>query len=310
MEEQRPAQIDGPGAPRPGAPPQASGRPLPPPALPDGGGSSARPGAGLPPLFPYTAPPYADGPVGPAAPPSEERPGPAPEPRGPLRLEVPWGWGGSLAGLAAGFGPELLLFAASLGVAATASPAAKVTTGSAVALVVISLVIYGWQTLAAWFFSVRVAGHRLSAWGFRRPTKAYFWTIPVALAVVYVVSILHDLVVQPKAQDIIGEFPHTPAGVVLFVILAVIAAPLFEEIFFRGFLFRGFASSWGWPAGLLVSAGVFGIAHAQLDVFVPLFTLGLMLAWVYKRTGSLWTSISLHALFNGISVLAWALTAR
>jgi membrane protease YdiL (CAAX protease family) len=52
---------------------------------------------------------------------------------------------------------------------------------------------------------------------------------------------------------------------------------------------------------------VFGLAHLQLSVFVPLFALGFALAWVYKRTGSLWTSITLHALFNAISVLAWAL---
>jgi membrane protease YdiL (CAAX protease family) len=308
-EDQGPEGIERADAPGTGAPRPAARPPVPPPEVPGRGWSPAppppsAPGRGLPPLFPYSPPPDLAGPAGP------KPPQPEAEPPGPLRRAAPWGWGGSLAGLAVGFGPELLLYAASLGLAATDASATKVTTGSAVALVVISLVIYGWQTLAAWFFSVRVAGRRLSAWGFRRPTKAYFWTIPVGLAVVYVASILHDLVVHPKAQDIIGEFPHTPVGVALFVILAVVLAPLFEEIFFRGFLFRGFSSSWGWPAGLLISAGVFGIAHAQLDVFVPLFTLGLMLAWVYKRTGSLWTSISLHALFNAISVLAWALTAH
>jgi membrane protease YdiL (CAAX protease family) len=167
--------------------------------------------------------------------------------------------------------------------------------------------VYVWQIAAAWFFSVRTAGAGLAAWGFRLPTRAYFWTIPAALAVVYVVSIAHDVLVDPKRQDIVGEFPHTTVGIVLFVLLAVIIAPLFEEIFFRGFLFRAFASSWGWVAGAAVSSAVFGIAHLQLDVFLPLFALGLMLAWVYQRTGSLWTSISLHALFNGLSVLVWAL---
>ena len=92
------------------------------------------------------------------------------------------------------------------------------------------------------------------------------------------------------------------------MILAVVMAPLFEEIFFRGFLFRGFSILVGLGDGACVSAAVFGIAHLQLDVFVPLFALGLALAWVYKRTGSLWTSIAFHALFNGLSVLAWALT--
>jgi membrane protease YdiL (CAAX protease family) len=114
--------------------------------------------------------------------------------------------------------------------------------------------------------------------------------------------------VHPRPQDIVGEFPHTTAGVVLFVVLAVVMAPVFEEIFFRGFLFRGFAGAWGWGVGAVVSAAIFGLAHLQLDVFVPLFTLGLLLAWVYKRTGSLWTNISLHALFNALSVLAWVFT--
>jgi len=218
-----------------------------------------------------------------------------------------WGWGLSLAGLLVGFGPEVLLYAAALGMSVS-TDVDKVTLGSAVALVIGSVVVYGWQTLAAWFFSLRVAGRRLALWGFTMPSKAFFWTIPVALAAVYLVSFLHDLVVHPKQQDIIGEFPRTTAGIVLFVFLAVVLAPLFEEIFFRGFLFRGFSSSWGWVAGACVSAAVFGVAHLQLDVFVPLFALGLALAWVYKRTGSLWTSIAFHALFNGLSVLAWALT--
>ncbi len=217
-----------------------------------------------------------------------------------------WGWGLSLAGLVVGFGPEAVLYVAALGMGSSTS-VGKVTVGSAVALIMGSVVLYGWQTLAAWFFSLRIAGRKLALWGFTTPNKAFFWTIPVALAAVYLVSFLHDLVVHPRQQDIIGEFPHTAAGIVLFVILAVFMAPLFEEIFFRGFLLRGFSSSWGWPAGACVSAAVFGAAHLQLDVFVPLFALGLALAWVYKRTGSLWTSIAFHAVFNGLSVLAWAL---
>ena len=56
------------------------------------------------------------------------------------------------------------------------------------------------------------------------------------------------------------------------------------------------------------SGVVFGSAHMQLTLFFPLFALGFGLAWVYKQTGSLWTSIALHAIFNAISVVAWALT--
>ena len=274
----------------------APGRaPVPPPYAPPHGGVTGPAQPGRPQAGPLPPPPLAQT-GAPLAPPPAAADG-----------RAGWGWGLSLAGLVVGFGAEALLYAAALGMGAS-TKVDKVTLGSAVALVVGSLIVYGWQTLAAWFFSLRIAGRKLALWGFTTPSKAFFWTIPVALAGVYLVSFLYDLVVHPKQQDIIGEFPRTTAGIVLFVILAVVLAPFFEEIFFRGFLFRGFSSSWGWVAGACVSAAVFGIAHLQLDVFVPLFALGLALAWVYKRTGSLWTSIAFHALFNGLSVLAWALT--
>jgi membrane protease YdiL (CAAX protease family) len=221
-----------------------------------------------------------------------------------LRPSV-WTWKHCVLGLLVGFGPEALLTVAALGVADTSSTAARVSVASALALLISSLVMYGWQTFAAWLFSLRITGFRLALWGFTRPGKAFFWTIPAGLAGVYAVTFLYNLVINSKKQEILREFPHNSGGVLLFVLVAVVMAPLFEETFFRGFLFRGFAESWGWAWGAVASAAVFGLAHLQLDVFVPLFALGLALAWVYKRTGSLWTSIALHALFNGLSVLGW-----
>lgn len=204
-----------------------------------------------------------------------------------------------------GFGPQLLLYLGARGMAETPGTAGKVTIASAFALLISSAIVYGWQTFAAWLFSLRITGFRLAKWGFRRPSKAFFWTIPAGLAGVYAVSLLYGLAVDSRQQDILSEFPRNAGGVVLFALVAVVLAPLFEEIFFRGFLFRGFAESWGWAWGAVASAACFGFGHLQLDVFVPLFALGFVLAWVYKRTGSLWTSIALHALFNGLSVLGW-----
>ena len=199
----------------------------------------------------------------------------------------------------------MLLYLVAAGVSGGSTTTTSVTVGSALALVIGSFVTYGWQTFAAWLFSLRRAAAGLRAWGFRKPTVAYFWTIPTAIIAVYTVSYFHDLVVHPNQQEIVDQFPHTTEGLFLFVVLAIVMAPLFEEVFFRGFLFRGFANSWGWGWGAVASAAIFGLAHLQLDVFVPLFALGFGLAWVYHRTGSLWTSITLHALFNAISVLAW-----
>ena len=188
-----------------------------------------------------------------------------------------------------------------------ASPTTTVTIASAASLLVTSAITYSWQTGAAWFFSLRNhdKDESLSTWGFRRPNAAYFWTLPLALVVVYVVAYLHDLIVNPEQQQILTYFPHSSGGAALLAVLAVVMAPFFEELFFRGFLFRGLARSWGWPLGALVSGAIFGAIHLQLTVFFPLFVLGVVLAWVYQRTGSLWTSITLHAVFNGISVIAW-----
>lgn len=186
-------------------------------------------------------------------------------------------------------------------------PVGEATMATAVALLVTSVSMYLWQSGTAWFFSLRLSEEKLSSWGFRRPTLAYFWTIPLALLGMYTITYFHDLLMHPESQDILNRFPRSSVGVALFALLAVVLAPLFEELFFRGFLFRGLARSWGWLPAAVVSAAAFGIAHLQLSVFVPLFALGFALAWVYKRTGSLWTSISLHALFNGISLVAWVL---
>ena len=110
-------------------------------------------------------PPYAPprgGPFGPAQPPRsqagalpppplEQVGAPTAPPSAAADGRAGWGWGLSLAGLAVGFGPEALLYAAALGMG-TSTSTGKVTIGSAVALVIGSLVVYGWQTLAAWFF--------------------------------------------------------------------------------------------------------------------------------------------------------------
>lgn len=263
-------------------------RPVPPPQLP---------GAGAPRAGSWAAPL-------PAGPPTR-----AAEPGQSFYLpEASWGWPAAVAGLALGSAPEVLLtITAALGGGASTSRT-EVTVSSAALLAVSALVVYGWQGLAAWLFSLRTAGRSLALWGFRRPTRAFFWTIPLALVAVYAVTVVHDLVVHPEQQQIISEFPRSGAGIVLFVLVAVVMAPLFEEVVFRGFLFRGFANSWGWVWGAVVSSAIFGIAHLQLDVFVPLAVLGFALAWVYRRTGSLWTCVAMHAVFNAVAVLAWALT--
>jgi membrane protease YdiL (CAAX protease family) len=245
----------------------------------------------------------------------EPRPGTRPA---PSRAAVPgepfylpradWRWTAAVAGLLAGAAPQILLQLASLFAGGTPTNAAAATTSAAILIALTSLVLYSWQALAAWLFSLRTAGRSLALWGFRRPTRAYFWVVPLALGATYTLGVIHDIIVHPHQQAIINDFPRTPVGAAMFVLVAVVFAPVFEEVLFRGFLFRGLANSFGWVWGAVISAAIFGAAHVQLDVFVPLAVLGFALAWAYHRTGSLWTNITMHALFNAVAVLAWAFT--
>jgi membrane protease YdiL (CAAX protease family) len=89
----------------------------------------------------------------------------------------------------------------------------------------------------------------------------------------------------------------------LMAFAAVIAAPICEEIVFRGYFYPAAKSFAGpWAAGIF-SALVFASAHGSLTALLPLFFFGCVLVFVYEKTGSLWAPMSVHFCFNGATVL-------
>jgi membrane protease YdiL (CAAX protease family) len=96
------------------------------------------------------------------------------------------------------------------------------------------------------------------------------------------------------------------AMVGVFVFFACIAAPIIEELTFRGFIFnalRRYLPVW---VAVLGSAVLFGLAHWQpgnAGALIPLGAAGAVLALVYYRTGSLVASMLTHAAFNGVTVV-------
>ncbi len=86
----------------------------------------------------------------------------------------------------------------------------------------------------------------------------------------------------------------------------VVAAPLFEESFFRGFLFRGFASSFMGPRGAIaLTSGLWAVIHAQYDAYgiATIFCFGLLLGSARLRTRSLLAPIAMHAMANFAGVV-------
>jgi uncharacterized protein len=88
-----------------------------------------------------------------------------------------------------------------------------------------------------------------------------------------------------------------------FISVAVMA-PFFEELYFRGLLHRWFRARWQmWPA-VFASSAIFGLAHFDsAGVAVSSFILGIVMAFAYEKTGSLWISIAMHAFNNSLGII-------
>ena len=92
-----------------------------------------------------------------------------------------------------------------------------------------------------------------------------------------------------------------PLAVGAVVVLAVLA-PLAEEFFFRGLLYgwlRGFAPFW---LTALITSVLFGLAHGEIAHAIAAGILGLALAYIRERSGSLWPPIAAHVVNNLIAV--------
>jgi membrane protease YdiL (CAAX protease family) len=79
--------------------------------------------------------------------------------------------------------------------------------------------------------------------------------------------------------------------------------PIGEEVFFRGFIFSTLRR-WGWAWAVTLSSLLFAAVHLQVVHFFPILLLGVVLAVLYQRTGSLVASIAVHGVNNLIAALA------
>lgn len=101
-------------------------------------------------------------------------------------------------------------------------------------------------------------------------------------------------------QEIVKNFSEmeTTSGLLGMVFLAVIVAPLTEEVIFRAGLFRYLRTRTPRWVAFTLPAGFFAIMHNNLVAFGPLFALGVIFAIAYERTGRIAVPIIAHGLFN------------
>ncbi|MDF0555959.1 type II CAAX endopeptidase family protein [Kamptonema sp. UHCC 0994] len=130
----------------------------------------------------------------------------------------------------------------------------------------------------------------------------------VALPLVILVSLINQQIWQGKggSNPILPIALESKDGIALAVFFATasIAAPIFEEIIFRGFLLPSltrYLPVWG---AIALSGFVFAIAHLNASEVLPLATLGIILGFVYTRSRNLLAPMLLHSLWNSGTLLS------
>jgi hypothetical protein len=92
-------------------------------------------------------------------------------------------------------------------------------------------------------------------------------------------------------------------GFAAVFLIGAIGAPLAEELYFRGYVFAAYLRQKGPLVAYVLSGAVFAALHLNREALLPIFILGMMLAWMYKRSNSIIPPITAHALNNGLAFL-------
>ena len=239
--------------------------------------------------------------------------------RGPGR---PWGLGLALGGVGVLLVGQLLAGAVAFGYV--------VATGGDVGSDDVDAPLY-WSVLAIQLLSavglVALAG-RLSGGASRAVGLGVrWWDVPLALGLTVAGRVLSLLVVAVllSLPGLSGgdppenaQFLEDTAGwaYVAVVGLAVLGAPVLEEVVFRGLLLRAVMARLGFWWGTAISSGLFGVAHvlaatdltSAVGLFAGTAVLGVVNCLVYRWTDRLWICVLIHSGFNATAVLLLALT--
>lgn len=170
-------------------------------------------------------------------------------------------------------------------------------------------------TLGVAFTYLKLRGYDISTriLGFRRPVS---WGESVALVFGLLLSfyiflgfynaILEQLFpdLLPEPQDVEAWYGFSILGFLVAISQVSIITPVVEEMFFRGIIHQGLEKRLGFIGGALLSSFIFALAHVDFTLYIPIFILGFIFAFMVHRTRSLWPAIVAHFLVNTLAVLS------
>ena len=129
----------------------------------------------------------------------------------------------------------------------------------------------------------------------------YIACIPVFIAsTILVLVVVKLLSCAPQKQPVVELFlkEENPAFLIFSSLFASIFGPFIEELFFRGFMYNAAKKMMGIFWATILTAAIFAALHTNVVGFLPIMVLGVLLAYMYEKTGSLVSSITIHVMHN------------
>lgn len=142
--------------------------------------------------------------------------------------------------------------------------------------------------------------------------KHYLIVLPVILLSGFLVDfVLRMFGIMPEQQEIINSILNEDSsGVLAFMFFfGMLAAPVAEELLFRGVLQSAVRTVFGRMKAILISGFIFALVHTNVHVFLQIFILGLLLAYLFEKTGSLIAPVTVHICHN-TATLAFLISCK
>lgn len=160
------------------------------------------------------------------------------------------------------------------------------------------------------YFSVIEYKENLKALGisFKNFLKNIFYGVvgyislaPILILILVITMIIINITKYvPPRQPVVELFlkEKAPSFLAYTSFFAAIFGPIIEELFFRGFMYGALKKYIGVFWSMVITAAIFAALHTHIVGFAPIMALGLLLAYLYEKTGTLVSSITVHITHN------------
>ena len=241
-------------------------------------------------------------------PPRLTEPQPVPKRKNALNAYVglpTTGWTGWL--VLAGLATAIVLVGIGTVIVALFDPELDTTAGRDAAQLAVGLGLGGTALLFALADASGSFRGAVARLGLARFSKRALWMGALAWIAYLAIARLLVPFLDPQQEDVTNELgvdEPTALSAIFAGILIVIVAPLAEEMFFRGFVYAGLRRAVSLLPAATISGMIWGSLHlasGNVGVAIQLSVFGVILAWLYERSGTLWAPILAHLINNAIA---------